>query len=72
MLTAKSGTTKQIFKAHRGPVTSLATIKTAALGKATHLLFTGSWDKTINIWNADVSFSPCGHAESRLVDSSVH
>ncbi|KAL1921027.1 uncharacterized protein VTP21DRAFT_11662 [Calcarisporiella thermophila] len=45
----ETGKTQKIYKGHNGPVTSVALFTS---GNITYL-FTGSWDKTIRVWNAE-------------------
>ncbi|KAL1947691.1 hypothetical protein VTO73DRAFT_13415 [Trametes versicolor] len=65
-LSLETGKTLQLFKGHTAPVTSLAFVdRDAGSGKA-DLLVTGSWDRTIKVWNAEtkelISSTP-GHAD---------
>ncbi|CAG7854250.1 SubName: Full=Uncharacterized protein {ECO:0000313/EMBL:CCA67510.1} [Serendipita indica DSM 11827] len=46
-LEASTGKTLQLFKGHTGPVTCLQIVKTPK----TQLLLTGSWDKTMRVWD---------------------
>ncbi|KAI0928857.1 hypothetical protein AcW1_005975 [Taiwanofungus camphoratus] len=46
-----TGKTLQIFRGHTAPVTSLAFFTTGQGSKASDVLITGSWDKTINLWD---------------------
>nr|ODN93050.1 cytoplasmic protein [Cryptococcus depauperatus CBS 7855] len=46
----RSGKTVRMYRGHQGPVTSIA-IATTASNQT--VLFTGSWDKTIRVWDAD-------------------
>ncbi|ODN76115.1 hypothetical protein L202_06047 [Cryptococcus amylolentus CBS 6039] len=49
-----TGKTVKLYKGHQGPVTSIALTKvTGSDGIPWTALFTGSWDKTIRVWNAD-------------------
>ncbi|KAL7418738.1 hypothetical protein Q5752_006421 [Cryptotrichosporon argae] len=43
-----TGKTTKLYKGHKGPVTAIAVARFERL-----LLFTGSWDKTIRVWDAD-------------------
>ncbi|OCF59552.1 hypothetical protein L486_02219 [Kwoniella mangroviensis CBS 10435] len=54
-LDLRTGKTIKIYKGHQGPVTSIALheIRNSDDGNKWLALFTGSWDKTIKIWNAD-------------------
>lgn len=47
----QTGGTKRLFRGHTGPVTCVAIFP----GPAGSLLFTGSWDKTIKVWDTTVS-----------------
>ncbi|WVQ76246.1 hypothetical protein IAR50_005911 [Cryptococcus sp. DSM 104548] len=48
-----TGKTVRLFKGHQGPVTSLALCTIQGSDGQWTALFTGSWDKTIRVWNAD-------------------
>ncbi|KIR43751.1 cytoplasmic protein [Cryptococcus deuterogattii 99/473] len=48
----KTGKTTRLYRGHQGPVTSLAFMKTQGENPA-DILLTGSWDKTIRVWDAD-------------------
>ncbi|WRT63755.1 uncharacterized protein IL334_000680 [Kwoniella shivajii] len=66
-LDLRSGKTIKLYKSHSGPVTSVALheIKNED-GTKWLALFTGSWDKTIKIWNADsgeLLFTLEGHTD---------
>ncbi|KAK4687523.1 hypothetical protein P7C73_g2604, partial [Tremellales sp. Uapishka_1] len=54
-LDLRTGKTKRLYKGHKGPVTSLALLDIASTASvpAWQALFTGSWDKTIKIWNSE-------------------
>ncbi|KAG9318250.1 WD40-repeat-containing domain protein [Chiua virens] len=47
----ESGNTLQIYKGHTAPVTCLAFFKGSTTSGP--VLLTGSWDKTIKVWNTD-------------------
>lgn len=49
---SQTGKTIQAYKGHSGPVTSLAFYKISKLPR--ELLFTGSWDKSIRVWDVEV------------------
>ncbi|KAI0306771.1 WD40-repeat-containing domain protein [Multifurca ochricompacta] len=50
----QTGKTVQLYKGHSGPVTSLAFCGDKKYGSGDeNILITGSWDKTIKIWNTD-------------------
>ncbi|KAL1413263.1 hypothetical protein Q8F55_001018 [Vanrija albida] len=51
MLTEQTGKTRMLYKGHKGPVTSLSLHQVQG-DKAWLALFTGSWDKTIRVWDA--------------------
>ncbi|KXS20656.1 WD40 repeat-like protein [Gonapodya prolifera JEL478] len=46
----QDGTTKALFKGHKGPVTCIAAERDSHSGKASHL-WSGSWDKSIIKWD---------------------
>jgi WD40 repeat protein len=46
----QTGETRRVFRGHKGPVTSVA----LAESSTRLLLFTGSWDKTVRVWDAEV------------------
>lgn len=51
----KTGNTRKLYQGHQGPVTALALSEVHDVNGTQWLaLFTGSWDKTIRIWNAEV------------------
>ncbi|WVW81894.1 hypothetical protein I302_103893 [Kwoniella bestiolae CBS 10118] len=53
-LDLRTGKTIRLYKSHQGPVTSIALHEIRNEDGTKWLaLFTGSWDKTIKIWNAD-------------------
>ncbi|WWC85896.1 uncharacterized protein L201_000763 [Kwoniella dendrophila CBS 6074] len=53
-LDLRTGKTIRLYKGHQGPVTSIALHEIRNEDGTKWLaLFTGSWDKTIKIWNAD-------------------
>ncbi|THV07875.1 WD40 repeat-like protein [Dendrothele bispora CBS 962.96] len=47
----ESGKTLQIYAGHRGPVSALALWSTASGNETRQILITGSWDKTIKLWD---------------------
>ncbi|KAJ6500453.1 WD40-repeat-containing domain protein [Mycena sanguinolenta] len=49
-LELQTGNTLQIYRGHTGPVTSIAFCDSAQDGS---ILITGSWDKTIKLWETD-------------------
>ncbi|ESK88317.1 wd repeat protein [Moniliophthora roreri MCA 2997] len=51
----ESGNILQIYRGHRGPVSALALFRTTPTGasEAKHILVTGSWDKTIKLWDTN-------------------
>jgi WD40 repeat protein len=61
LLTFENGETGYTFRGHGGPVTAVA-----AYGKT---LYTGSWDKTIKVWNVEVIIPAKGSC--LIVDSRV-
>lgn len=54
----QTGKTLQLYKGHTGPVTCLAFWDVPATKEtpARHLMFSGSWDKSIRLWDTEVSF----------------
>ena len=59
----QSGQTRRLYTGHRGPVTSIALKEIRPNDGAASWLavFTGSWDKTIRVWDAEVSRTPGKH-----------
>ncbi|ORY34227.1 cytoplasm protein [Naematelia encephala] len=52
----RTGKTRRLYKGHRGPVTSLAMLTiTEPDSPSWRALFTGSWDKSIRVWDADTA-----------------
>lgn len=49
----QTGKTVQVYKGHSGPVTSLVFYDKIPSSGDENLLITGSWDKTIKIWDTD-------------------
>ncbi|KAF8312050.1 WD40-repeat-containing domain protein [Cantharellus anzutake] len=49
----QTGETLQIYRGHSAPVTCLAFYTVERGGKTSELLITGSWDKTIRIWDTE-------------------
>jgi WD40 repeat protein len=47
----QTGKARKVYKGHQGPCTSVAVLDRAGEDE---VLFTGSWDKTIRVWNAEV------------------
>jgi WD40 repeat protein len=47
----QTGKARKVYKGHQGPCTSVAVLDRAGKDE---VLFTGSWDKTIRVWNAEV------------------
>ncbi|KAF9262181.1 WD40 repeat-like protein [Marasmius fiardii PR-910] len=54
-LDLESGNALQIYRGHRGPVSALVLFKTAPSdgSKPQQILITGSWDKTIKLWDTN-------------------
>ncbi|KAG5716260.1 hypothetical protein E4T56_gene10611 [Termitomyces sp. T112] len=52
-LDLESGKTVQLYKGHTGPVTTLAFTDTNPGSGDGKILITGSWDRTIRLWNTD-------------------
>ncbi|KDE04483.1 hypothetical protein MVLG_05050 [Microbotryum lychnidis-dioicae p1A1 Lamole] len=57
-LDLESGRTRQLYRGHLGPVTSLdfytppaASTSTSAKGKSRQLMISGSWDKSARVWD---------------------
>ncbi len=50
----------RLYKGHQGPVTSIALADTQPNDGSPSwvALFTGSWDKSIRVWNAEVRLLP--------------
>lgn len=65
-MSSQTGKTSQLYKAHTGPVTCLAFWDIPASPKdstpARHLMFSGSWDKSVKMWDTDVSSLACSRA----------
>ncbi|EEB92778.1 hypothetical protein MPER_08666 [Moniliophthora perniciosa FA553] len=51
----ESGNILQIYRGHRGPVSALALFRTTPTdgSEVKHILVTGSWDKTIKLWDTN-------------------
>ncbi|KAL4065362.1 WD40-repeat-containing domain protein [Scleroderma citrinum] len=49
----ETGNVLQIYRGHTAPVTCLAFYKDDQDTRGTRMLLTGSWDKTIKIWNTE-------------------
>ncbi|PPQ74215.1 hypothetical protein CVT26_004506 [Gymnopilus dilepis] len=66
-LDLESGKTLQIYKGHTGPVTSLAFCDRTPGSGDQELLITGSWDKSIRVWDTvtkqQVSCTPDAHSD---------
>lgn len=62
-----SGKVKSTFRGHAGPVTSLALFKLSTSPKRNRkILFTGSWDKTIKVWDTETQIllsTSVGHVD---------
>ncbi|PIL23862.1 transporter [Ganoderma sinense ZZ0214-1] len=52
-LDLETGNTLQLFKGHTAPVTSLAFVDRVPRSGKSDLLVTGSWDKTIKVWDTE-------------------
>ncbi|OXC71158.1 cytoplasmic protein [Cryptococcus neoformans Ze90-1] len=48
----KTGKTIRLYRGHQGPVTSVALMRIQG-EKPTDILLTGSWDKTVRVWDTD-------------------
>ncbi|KAJ7445756.1 WD40-repeat-containing domain protein [Mycena galericulata] len=49
----ETGNTLQIYRGHTGPVTSIAFCDKVPSSSDADILITGSWDKTIKLWDTD-------------------
>ncbi|TFK67916.1 WD40 repeat-like protein [Pluteus cervinus] len=49
----ETGKTKQLYKGHKGPVTTIAFFNKDLGTEANQLLLSGSWDKTIKVWDTN-------------------
>ncbi|KAJ7756862.1 WD40-repeat-containing domain protein [Mycena maculata] len=49
----ETGNTLQIYRGHTGPVTSIAFCDKVPFSADGSILITGSWDKTIKLWNTE-------------------
>ncbi|KAJ7929275.1 WD40-repeat-containing domain protein [Mycena leptocephala] len=49
----QTGNTLQIYRGHTGPVTSIAFCDKVPSARDGSILITGSWDKTIKLWDTD-------------------
>ncbi|KAJ7093192.1 WD40-repeat-containing domain protein [Mycena epipterygia] len=49
----ETGNTLQIYRGHTGPVTSIAFYDKDTSSRDGSILITGSWDKTIKLWDTD-------------------
>ncbi|KAJ6547111.1 WD40-repeat-containing domain protein [Mycena capillaripes] len=49
----QTGNTLQIYRGHTGPVTSIAFCDKDSSARDGSILITGSWDKTIKLWDTD-------------------
>ncbi|KAF8184936.1 WD40-repeat-containing domain protein [Mycena galopus ATCC 62051] len=52
-LDLQTGNTLQIYRGHTGPVTSIAFCHKDSAAHDGSILITGSWDKTIKLWDTD-------------------
>lgn len=51
---AQTGKTKRVYKGHQGPCTSLDFYQVTTGTSKRDLMVTGSWDKTIKVWDVEV------------------